>query len=229
MPAIIFDMDGVLSDTQTLHASVESELFAARGVTLSPDEITERYAGVADPEFFRAVLGSGLDDRALDEVIREKWVRMMERAAGAIRPIEGALELVGTLAAGGTPLAVASGSPRAFIDHVLDVLGIGACFPVRVGSDEVARGKPAPDVFLLAASRLKVDPRRCTVIEDGVAGMRAAARAGMRCIALVADPARPVPADARVSTLRELLEHPELLWPPAGAAPPRSSPPGEDG
>jgi beta-phosphoglucomutase-like phosphatase (HAD superfamily) len=94
---------------------------------------------------------------------------------------------------------------------VLNELQLAAWFPVRASSEEVAHGKPAPDVFLLAARRLGVDPSRCTVIEDGVAGMQAAARAGMRCVALVADRSRPVPADVRISTLRELLDRPELL------------------
>jgi HAD superfamily hydrolase (TIGR01509 family) len=214
MTAIIFDMDGVLSDTQRLHASVEAELFHERGVAISAAEITERYAGVADAEFFRAVLGSHLDGPTLEGLIREKWVRMMERSRGPIRPMEGAVELVRALTARGTPLAVASSSPLDFIDHVLDALGIAGCFAVRASSNEVPRGKPAPDVFLLAARRLAVEPSRCTVIEDAVAGMQAAARAGMRCIALVADPARPVPADVRVSTLRELLDRPEVLRSP---------------
>jgi len=211
MAAIIFDMDGVLSDTQTLHASVEAELFAERGETISPEEITERYAGVADAEVFRAVMGSSLDAQTLEGLIREKWVRMMQRAPGAVRPMEGAVELVRALAARDVPLAVASSSPLRFIDHVLDVLEIAGCFHVRASADEVPHGKPAPDVFLLAARRLAVEPRHCTVIEDAVAGMQAAARAGMRCIALVADPARPVPADVRVTTLRELLDRPEIL------------------
>jgi len=209
--AIIFDMDGVLSDTQRLHASVESALFAERGITISPEEITERYAGVADADFFPAVLGTGLDGATLEWLIREKWTRMMGRSRGAIRPMEGAVELVRALAASGTPLAVASSSPLGFIHHVLHALEIGGCFAVRASADEVPHGKPAPDVFLLAARRLAVEPSRCTVIEDAVAGMQAAARAGMRCIALVADPDRVVPAAARVTTLRELLDRPELL------------------
>ena len=209
--AIIFDMDGVLSDTQRLHASVESSLLAERATTISPEEITERYAGMADAEFFRAVLGARLDGPTLEWLIREKWVRMMDRSRGTIRPMDGAVELVRALAALGTPLAVASSSPLGFIDHVLNALEIAGCFVVRASADEVPHGKPAPDVFLLAARRLAVEPFRCTVIEDAVAGMQAAARAGMRCIALVADPARPVPADVRVTTLRELLDRPELL------------------
>jgi beta-phosphoglucomutase-like phosphatase (HAD superfamily) len=204
-------MDGVLSDTQRLHASVEADLFAERGIAISAEEITARYAGVADAEFFRAVLGGDLDDATLGALIREKWTRMGDAGAGAIVQMDGAVDLVRALAASGTPLAVASSSPHHFIDRVLNELELAACFPVRASSEEVPHGKPAPDVFLLAARRLGVEPSRCTVIEDGVAGMQAAARAGMRCIALVADVSQPVPADMRVSTLRELLARPELL------------------
>ena len=77
----------------------------------------------------------------------------------------------------------------------------------------MAHGKPAPDVFLLAAARIGVDPTRCAVVEDGIAGMRAARQAGMHCVALIANIRRQVPADVGVSTLRELLQHPELLVP----------------
>jgi beta-phosphoglucomutase len=213
MTAIIFDMDGVLSDTQCLHASVEAAILNERGVAISPEEITARYAGVADAQFFRAVLGSDVDDSALARVIREKWVRMMDQSHGPIRPIEGAVELVRALAARGVPLAVASSSPLHFIGHVLDALDIANAFAVRASADEVLHGKPAPDVFLLAATRLGVEPSRCTVIEDAVVGMQAATRAGMHCIALLADVAQPVPADLRVTTLRELLDRPELLRP----------------
>jgi HAD superfamily hydrolase (TIGR01509 family) len=205
--------DGVLSDTQGLHASVEAGLLAERGIVISPQEITERYAGVADAEFFRAVVGGDVGEAMLEDLVREKWVRMMARDRGSIRPVEVAIELVHDLAARGAPLAVASSSPRGFIDVVLDTLEIARCFQVRASAEEVPHGKPAPDVFLLAARRLAVAPSDCTVIEDAVAGMQAAARAGMRCIALVADPAMTVPADVRVRSLRELLRRPELLWP----------------
>lgn len=217
--AVIFDMDGVLSDTQTLHAAVEAELVADFGVALSAREITAKYAGVSDREFFEAVLGRRLGADALEELIRHKWVRMMTRASGAIRPIEDALELVRALARRGVPLAVASGSPREFVAYVLSELGIMDRFFAYVGSDEVACGKPAPDVFLLAAARLHVDPRRCTVIEDGAAGMVAAKRAGMHCIGFTADAAQAAIADVRVSSLRELLDHPEVLTVAAAPAP----------
>lgn len=212
MDAVIFDMDGVISDTQDLHSEVESELLARWGVHISPAEITRRFAGVADRDFFPAVFGRTLAEEEIVRVVAEKWERMAERAPGRIVPMEGAIDLIGLLARRRIPMAVASSSPHPFIEQVLRELGVIDSFAAIASGEEVARGKPAPDVFLLAAERLGADPRRCTVIEDAVAGMTAARAAGMRCIALVPHPPRaPLPADAVVRSLREVVNRPELM------------------
>jgi HAD superfamily hydrolase (TIGR01509 family) len=130
---------------------------------------------------------------------------------GADRADGRALELIALLGARGVPIAVASSSPMSFIDQVLSELGVSDAFAARATGEEVPRGKPAPDVFLLAARRLGVAPERCTVIEDAVAGMTAARAAGMRCVALLHDPTRPLPADLAVRSLREAVTDPERI------------------
>jgi HAD superfamily hydrolase (TIGR01509 family) len=120
--------------------------------------------------------------------------RMLERYAEALPLIDGAVEAVLRLA-GTFPLALASSSNRPVIDSVLDNTGLAAAFEVTVSSEEVAHGKPAPDVFLEAARWLDVPPERCAAIEDSGNGLRAAHAASMRMIAI---PNRryPPPADA---------------------------------
>ncbi len=118
-----------------------------------------------------------------EEINAEVVRRMLDRYATDLPLIDGAVEAVRTLHAAGLPLAVASSSNRPLIDAVLEAAGIAACFAATVSSEEVARGKPSPDVYLEAARRLGVDPSACAAVEDSANGIRAAAAAGMRVIA----------------------------------------------
>jgi HAD superfamily hydrolase (TIGR01549 family) len=104
----------------------------------------------------------------------------------------------------GFPLAIASASIKSFINLVVKELGLENIFDVLVSSTEVAKGKPAPDIFLLAAKKLGADPENCIVIEDGIKGMEAAKNAGMKCIGLVADKNGAYPADILVNSLTEI-------------------------
>lgn len=110
-----------------------------------------------------------------------------------LRAFEPTTTVVRALAAAGVPMAVASGSPAAAIDTSLHTVGLDELLPVRVSVDQVAAGKPAPDVFLAAAAQLGVPPEHCVVIEDAVPGVLAAKSAGMRCIAIpsVTEPLDP--------------------------------------
>lgn len=183
---IIFDMDGVLSDTQPIHSRVESELLRQHGIELSADEITREFAGTSSEEMFPQVFGRyGKRVDHLQELVERKWQMMTKICRGRIRPMPGALDLVAALRQRGLPLAVASSSTRFYIEMVLEELGLRNAFRVIVSADEVAHGKPDPDIFLLAAERLGVPPQSCLVIEDSVSGMRAARSAGMYCIGLV--------------------------------------------
>jgi HAD superfamily hydrolase (TIGR01509 family) len=208
--AVIFDMDGVISDTQMLHAEVEARLLEDWGVRMTAEEITARFAGVADHDFFPAALGRPLAAEELGEIVARKWRDMADAAPGRIVAMEGAVDLIRLLRARGLPLAVASSSPMSFIHQVLDELGIADAFAVRATGEEVPAGKPAPDVFLLAARRLDVEPAACLVIEDAPAGVAAARAAGMRCIGLAPDGgSRLAAADAVIRSLREVVNDPD--------------------
>jgi HAD superfamily hydrolase (TIGR01509 family) len=207
---VIFDMDGVVSDTQTIHAQTESELLRRYGIAMSPEEITREFGGVTDEEMFPQIFGRfGKHIENLNDFIDGRWRDMVESSRGRVRPMAGALELVTTLRARSLPLAVASSSRRAFIDLVLEELKIRDMFDAIVSAGEVTHGKPDPAIFLLAAKRLGIHPRFCVVIEDSVSGMRAAKRAGMHCVGLIPPNSRPndYPADLVIGDLRELSPH----------------------
>jgi HAD superfamily hydrolase (TIGR01509 family) len=207
---IIFDMDGVISDTQTMHAQMESDLLRKYGIEMGPEEISREFAGVSDEQMFPQIFGrygKHIDD--MDGIIERKWQTMMRFSRGRIVAMPGALELVATLGQRNLPLAVASSSRRAFIELVLDELKILGAFRAVVSADEVVDSKPDPGIFLLAAKRLEAAPEACLVIEDSINGLRAARSAGMYSIGLVPLAGRQhnVPADLLVETLRDVPKH----------------------
>lgn len=201
--AIIFDMDGVISDTQVLHSKVESELLGRCGVNISPEEITKKYSGVKTADFFFDLLKDKNIDIAL--LLEEKWEKMISSAQENVPAIAGSIDLINELSKNNFPLAVASASRMEFVKLVLHKLGVADKFSEVVSADEVKHGKPAPDIFLLAAERLNKNPVECLVIEDGINGMEAAKRAGMKCIGFVEDLNRKYPTDILVTKLNEVI------------------------
>lgn len=203
--AVIFDMDGVISDTQTIYSEVESGVLARYGIAISPDEITKKYAGVSDHQMFGELLDNSETGVNIEAVVQETRNAMEARLQYApILPIGGTQELVYAFHGEGIKLAVASSSRLRFIDRVLTELGLKNKFHAVASGEEVARGKPAPDIFLLAASRLGSAASECVVIEDGISGMIGAKSAGMKCIGLVGDTEGDYPVDMLVKDLRDI-------------------------
>ena len=204
--AIICDHDGVIADTQKLHAQIESDIFAEHGITIAPGEITRRFAGVSGKDMFPQVFSeAGKTPPDLEKISKVKWDRMMQREA-EIEAIDGSCEFIRYVNGIGYSLAVASASRLEFLELSLQKLGIRDRFYAIASSREVPRGKPAPDVFLLAASRLGIEPKHCVVIEDGISGMIGAREAGMQVIALVEDMTREYPADLIVPSFWEIQQ-----------------------
>jgi HAD superfamily hydrolase (TIGR01509 family) len=179
--AVVFDMDGVIIDSEQVWDEVREELVAAWGGRSRP-EAQQAMMGMSSPEWSRYMhdeLGLAQEPAEInDEVVR----RMLERYRGDLPLLEGAVEAVRSLALS-YPLAVASSSNRPLIDTVLATAGIAECFVVTVSSEEVPHGKPSPDVYLEAARRLGVPAGDCAAIEDSANGIRAANAAGMVVIA----------------------------------------------
>ena len=202
--AIIFDMDGVISDTQALHSKVESKLLKEYGINIEPEEITKNYAGVRTKDFMDKLLSKQHKPYDLKEIIQQKWLKMEELAAKSVREVDGAVDLIKMFNAAGFSSAVASASNSNYVEIVLDKLNVRKYFTVVICGDMVRKGKPDPESFLLAAAKLNVLPRNCLVIEDGISGMEAAKRANMQCIGLVKDKKQRYPTKNLVLSLTEI-------------------------
>jgi HAD superfamily hydrolase (TIGR01509 family) len=180
--AVVFDLDGVLIDSEQVWDGVREDLARERGGRWS-ERAQRDMMGMSSPEWSRYMAEVvGVDGSAVD-INREVVARMLERYAGSPPWLPGALDAVRRLAAE-WPLGLASSSNRELIDAVLAAGGIAELFAATVSSEEVARGKPAPDVYVEAALRLGVEPEACTAIEDSHNGILSAKAAGMRCVAI---------------------------------------------
>lgn len=181
--AVVFDMDGVLVDTEPLHFATTNAVLERHGVQLAFDDYTP-YIGMGEREFFEALRERfGFDDDPA-RLVRERVAVSLERMAREpLPPREGALEAVLAFSGHGLRLGLASSATRAQIELVVTRLGLQRTLAVRVGAEDVEHAKPAPDLFLEAARRLEVPAAECVVVEDAVLGVRAARAAGMRVVA----------------------------------------------
>lgn len=180
--AVVFDMDGVLTDTETIWDEVRRGLAAADGVPW-PEGATEAMMGMSTPEWSEYLATTvGVRGTAL-EVAERTIEEMAARYREDLPTLPGAVEAVERLAAR-WPLAVASSSPRRLIDASLAALGIAHHFRTSVSTEEVAAGKPAPDGYLRACELLGVEPERAVAIEDSSNGLRSATAAGLWVIAV---------------------------------------------
>lgn len=202
--AAIFDLDGTISDTQKLHAMVESEILARYGVVMSPEEITLKYAGMSTRKVFDDLLKDTGLSYDCDEIMNEKRSRMLEIAEKSVDPIDGSIELIKKLHSEGFKLAVASASHVNYVEKVVKSLGVHHLFDFLVGGDMVTNGKPDPESFLLASSVIGIDPEHCVVFEDGISGMIAADKAGMKCIGIITGEASVYPTENIVKSWREV-------------------------
>ena len=180
--AVVFDLDGVLLDSEQVWDEVREELVKERGGRWHEQAQTEMM-GMSSVEWSR-YMHDELDLPEPPEEISAEVVRRLDEVYRKRLPlIDGAREAVERLAAR-WPLGLASSSNREVIDLVLDLSGLARYFRVTVSSEEVPRGKPAPDVYLEAARSLGVPPERCAAVEDSHNGIRSAKAAGMRVIAI---------------------------------------------
>jgi HAD superfamily hydrolase (TIGR01509 family) len=180
--AVVFDLDGVILDSEHVWDEVREELTRERGGRWH-DRAQADMMGMSSPEWSRYMHEElGLAEEP-DEINAEVVGRMLARYQERLPLVDGAVEAVRRIA-GRWPLGLASSSNRAVIDRALEVSGLAPLFRVTVSSEEVSRGKPAPDVYLEAARRLEVAAERCAAIEDSGNGIRSAAAARMRLVAI---------------------------------------------
>lgn len=182
MEAVVFDLDGVIIDTEHVWDAVRERLTLDWGGTYTP-EAQRAMMGMSSTEW-SSYMHKELGLRQSPEEINAEVVRrMLARYHEDLPLVPGAVAAVDRLAAADLRLAVASSSNRPLIDAVLAEAEIAPAFSATVSSEEVPRGKPAPDVYLEAARRLGVAPERCAAVEDSSNGLRSAHAAGMRVLA----------------------------------------------
>ena len=205
--AVVFDLDGLLIQSEEVWDAVREAYVRERGGRYD-DEVQRAMMGMSSTEWSRYLHeAAGIPDEP-DEINAEVVRRMLAAYRDHLPLIPGAVEAVQRLAAR-FPVGLASSSNRELIDTVLEVAGLERYFTATVSSEEVARGKPAPDVYLEAARRLGVAPERCTAVEDSHGGIRSARSAGMRVIA-IPNPSYPpgdealALADVTIGSLDEL-------------------------
>jgi HAD superfamily hydrolase (TIGR01509 family) len=181
--AVLFDLDGTLIDSEGNYSVSDTIILAEYGIVFD-DQLRRNMIGRGVEEFLRILR----DDFGVTEdpeiLLAKKNASYLEVARKNTRVFPEMLELLGALKKREVPMAVASGSPREVIREMLEMCGISSFFEAAVSSEETARGKPFPDVFIEAARRLGIPPGDCLVVEDSPFGVEAALAAGMRVVAI---------------------------------------------
>jgi len=179
--AVIFDMDGVIVHTASQHFAAWRKLFAEMGRELSEKEFRDIF-GQRNQEILRHMLGDKISGAQVEGLGQRKEVYYRDLIRGEVKAAPGFTPLLDSLRDDEFKIAVGTSAPRQNVELILSELGIRNQLNAVVTAEDVKRGKPDPEVFLLAARRCGVEPRRCVVFEDAVAGVQAARAAGMRCV-----------------------------------------------
>lgn len=191
--AVIFDFDGVIVDTEPLHYEAFQRLLEPLGLGFSWEQYVETYMGFDDRDAFLEAFGedtAGLSPTELQSLIDRKADLFQEIIRDGISAYPGVVDLIRSIRASRTPLAICSGALRSDIAPILETLGIAGCFDVIVTAEDVARSKPDPECYRLAHARLnefwrlELEPGQVLAIEDTPAGITAAKSAGLRVIAV---------------------------------------------
>jgi beta-phosphoglucomutase family hydrolase len=180
--AVIFDMDGVIIDSEPFHYEVNKRIFASLGIEVSEDEY-RGYIGVSNTNMWTSIKSKHGLRHSVNELTAMQVngnIEFMEKER--IDPVEGVRELLSALKNEGFRIGLASSSPYKIIEMVLHRFNIGRFFDSVVSGEDFTNGKPAPDIFLHAAKLLGVSAAQCVVIEDAMHGVHAAKAAGMKCI-----------------------------------------------
>ncbi len=211
LKAVIFDCDGVIADDEMVHLAAFRETLAPLGITISDNDYYDKYLGFSDVEAIDQALidnDKRLSPAEIDLLAKRKAEIFRAQIARDMVIYPGVVELVHRLRS--YALAVASGALREEIELILSSVGLQGCFEVIVSAESVSRGKPDPEPFLTALRLLKqyrpLSPAECLVIEDSVAGVEAARKAGMWCLAVTNSYAKEKLAGAHmiVETLERL-------------------------
>jgi HAD superfamily hydrolase (TIGR01509 family) len=182
MKAVIFDMDGVLIDSEPLHTLADNQILIDSGIT-APATYFERFVGWTNQSMWEEIKKDYHITASAEELMELQMpLKIKLLQVGDYVPIPGIVDLLEQITGMNIPIAIASSSPLQFIEAVLEKLGLKNYVKLWLSGEEVERSKPEPDIFLKVAELLNVNPNDCIVIEDSSSGVSAAKKAGMRCI-----------------------------------------------
>lgn len=200
--AALFDMDGVLVNSNPFHIKKWMEYLDERHVPYVAEEVPKQILGLHNDDAFRAYFGDSMSPEELREAGEAIEARFRDVFRPHAKPLPGVVRLLGELRAQGIPMAVASSGIRSNVEFMVDVLNIQPYFQFLITGDDVRAHKPDPEIYLAAARKLGADPAVCLGFEDSFAGVGAVKNAGMKCIAI----ASTFPADdLRRSTAADLV------------------------
>jgi HAD superfamily hydrolase (TIGR01509 family) len=205
--AFIFDMDGVIIDSEPIHFDVDIQTMSFFGVSITQNEL-ERYVGMTNPEMWGIIKQEYNLPQSVSEIVEYQLSSKIQLLKSIeIQPIDGIQELILELKEHNILLGLASSSPVQFINEVLLKFDLLDYFDCVVSGEEVANGKPAPDVYLEAARRLGVTADKCVVLEDSKNGVASAKAAQMKCIGFINENSGNQDlskADSLVKTIRDV-------------------------
>jgi HAD superfamily hydrolase (TIGR01549 family) len=182
-PSVIFDMDGVIVDSKPFHRQAWQS-FCAEARHQMSDEDFEAVFGRRSQDVIRSIFGTHFSKEEVEAFGKEIDRRFRSLVVGHIEPVSGLKEFMASLSRGRIPMGLATSGSLKNVELILGTLHLYDSFAAIIAEEDVARGKPDPEIFLMAATRLGCIPKRCVVFEDSINGIIAAKRAGMKCVAL---------------------------------------------
>lgn len=194
LAGIIFDFDGVIVDSHPVHLRAWKVLFRSMGKTVGDEELSFVLEGAKREEILQRFLGDVTPEQI--KLYGAEKERLYQAHASELKLVCGVTEFQEQVNAAGVPIAVATSGSRSRVERTLDAFGLRSCFHAIVTAEDVARGKPDPALFHLAANRLRVAADQILVCEDAVAGVAAAKAARMKCIAIAANGRRKLLQEA---------------------------------
>ena len=180
--AVIFDMDGVIVDSNPTHTIALRKFCDMQGHHLTDDELKTRVYGRPNKDWIPDIFGNRLTPEQYRKLADEKEALFRELFAPIIKPLTGLIEFLEKLEANHIPKAIASSAPPENIEFTLEKTGVKRFFDIMLAESDVNNGKPDPEIYLMAANALHIPPKQCIVFEDSLAGIEAGKRAGCKVI-----------------------------------------------